>query len=234
MGSNYPRLLSTRLGMPVHRAYQPHNVVFRFGEVLESWDRSLAARADSATKRTEMMPRAGWLEGGLANLAGLYFWHADILALRMAFAPGLHSAFPRTEPLSFLGWRKGLATRLAKLASGRRGKFHSRAGFVGGKTHFAFRGRGMRFLRISDAILDWDLIPCSGFVSCRSQFLVSSSPAATRLEAPFASEHQKPRTTRAGNFCALAQPRPQSRARHLAFQRGGQPTERADRAIARA
>ena len=69
--ARFPCLLPTRLGMPVHRAYQPHNVVFRFGEVLESWDRSLAARADSATKRTEMMPRAGWLEGGLANLAGL-------------------------------------------------------------------------------------------------------------------------------------------------------------------
>ena len=179
-----------------------------------------------------MMPRAGWLEGGLANLAGLYFWHTDIPALRMALAPGSHSAFPRTEPLSFLGWPESLPTSLAKLASGKRGKFRSRAGFVGGKTHFAFRGRGMRFLRISDAILDWDLIPCSGFVSCRSQFLVSSSPAATQLEAPFAPRRQRSRILPRGSCGAQAKRQPLSRGFRRLLQRAGQSTERAAHAIA--
>jgi hypothetical protein len=78
-----------------------------------------------------MMPRAGWFEGLVAILAALYLWQTDISALGMAFAPVLHSALARTEPLGLLCWRKRLATGPAKLPSGRRGKFKSQGGFVG-------------------------------------------------------------------------------------------------------
>jgi hypothetical protein len=49
--------------MPIHRAYEPHNVVFDIGSILEGWNSLLPIGAHLALYRTELLPFSGWFEG---------------------------------------------------------------------------------------------------------------------------------------------------------------------------
>jgi hypothetical protein len=49
--------------MPIHRAYEPHNVVFDVGSILEGWNPLLPIGAHLALYRTELLPFSGWFEG---------------------------------------------------------------------------------------------------------------------------------------------------------------------------
>src|SRR4029453_1753790 len=44
--------------MPIHRAYEPHNVVFDIGSILEGWNSLLPIGAHLALYRTELLPFA--------------------------------------------------------------------------------------------------------------------------------------------------------------------------------